>query len=102
MNISFDKFWDFLKNWNAGRLAVFILLVGEIILKLKGKSFLAPDLLFKLISMAILLEIFETTMSKFKPESKKSLLFLIASIASILGIIIIAISAVFGFGNSGA
>jgi ABC-type Co2+ transport system permease subunit len=102
MIISFDKFWDFLKNWNAGRLAVFILLVGEILLKLKGKSFLAPDLLFKLISMAILLEIFETTMSKFKPESKKSLLFLIASIASICGIILIAISAVFSFGGSGA
>jgi hypothetical protein len=101
MNISFDKFWEFLKNWSAGRLAVLVILVGEIILKLKDKTFLEHGLMFKLISMAILLEIFETTMNKFKPESKKSLLFLIASISSICGVILIAMSAIFNFSTPG-
>ena len=97
MNISFDKLWEFLKNWSAGRLAVFIILVSELVLKLKDKSFLAPEILFKLISMAILLEVFETTLSKYKPDQKKSLLFLITSIISICGILVIAFSMVFKF-----
>lgn len=71
MNISQDKFWDFIKQWSAGRLAVLILLVGELIVKLKKDThLLQPELLFKLISMAILLEVLENTFAKMKPDAK--------------------------------
>jgi hypothetical protein len=98
MTLSFDKFWDFLKQWSAGRLAVLVLLVGELILKLKkGTHFLQPELLFKLIAMAILLEVFESTYSKMKPDTKGFWLYLISILLSVGGIVVIAFSLIFRF-----
>jgi hypothetical protein len=98
MNLSFDKFWDFIKQWSAGRLAVLVLLVGELIVKLKKEtSFLQPELLFKLISMAILLEVFESTYSKMKPDTKGFWLYLVSIIFSVGGIVVIAFSMIFEF-----
>jgi len=98
MNISFDKFWDFIKQWSAGRLAVLILLVGELILKMRdGSHFLPSDLLFKLISMAILLEVFESTYSKMKPDGKGFWLYLVSILLSLGGIVVIAFSMIFEF-----
>ena len=96
MNISFDKFLDFIKQWSAGRLAVLVILIGELIMKLKKDAhFLEPNLLFKLISMAILLEVLESTYSKIKPDGKGFWLYLTAIIMSLGGILVIVFSMVF-------
>jgi len=96
MNISFDKLLDFIKQWSAGRLAVLVILVGELIMKLKKDThFLEPNLLFKLISMAILLEVLESTYSKIKPEGKGFWLYLTAIILSLGGMLVIAFSIIF-------
>lgn len=98
MNISFDKFFDFIKQWSAGRLAVLVLLIGELILKLKKDThFLEPVLLFKLISMAILLEVLESVFSKMKPDGKGFWLYLISILLSLGSIVIIALSMVIKF-----
>ncbi|MBI9052314.1 MAG: hypothetical protein JEY96_00760 [Bacteroidales bacterium] len=98
MNISFDKFFDFIKQWSAGRLAVLVLLIGELILKLKKDThFLEPNLLFKLISMAILLEVLESVFGKMKPDGKGFWLYLLSIILSLGGIVVIALSMVFKF-----
>jgi len=90
MNISFDKLLDFIRQWSAGRLAVLVILVAELILKLKDKSFLDPSLLFGLIAMAILLEVFENALGKIKMEGKGFWLFVFTSSLSVGGIIVIA------------
>lgn len=96
MNLSLDKFWDFIKQWSAGRLAVMILLVGELIVKLKKDDhFIQPELLFKLISMAILLEVFENTYAKMKPDGKGFWLYLVSIILSLGGMVVIALSMIF-------
>jgi len=98
MNISFDKFLDFIKQWSAGRLAVLVLLIGELIVTLKkGTHFIEPALLFKLISMAILIEVLDTIFGKIKPDGKGFWLYLASIILSIGGILIIAFSVIFNF-----
>jgi hypothetical protein len=98
MNISFDKFFDFIKQWSAGRLAVLVLLLSELIVKLKKDThFLEPNLLFKLISMAILLEVLESVFGKMKPDGKGFWLYLLSIILSLGGIVVIALSMVFKF-----
>jgi hypothetical protein len=93
MNISLDKFWDFIKQWSAGRLAVLILLIGELIIKLKKDAhFMEPVMLFKLISMAILLEVFENVFSKMKSDKKLFWIYLLAVILSLGAIVLIALS----------
>ena len=100
MNLSLDKFWDFIKQWSAGRLAVMILLVGELIVKLKKDDhFLQPELLFKLISMAILLEVFENTYAKMKPDGKGFWLYLVSIILSLGGMVVIAFRMIFDFSS---
>jgi hypothetical protein len=99
MNISFDKLLDFIRQWSAGRLAVLVILVAELILKLKDKTFLDPILLFSLISMAILLEVFENALGKIKIEGKGVWLFVFASCLSIGGIIVIAFTILFRYGK---
>ena len=98
MNISFDKFFDFIKQWSAGRLAVLVLLIGELIVKLKKDThFLEPNLLFKLISMAILLEVQESIFGKMKPDGKGFWLYLVSILLSLGGIVVIALSMIFKF-----
>jgi len=98
MNISFDKFFDFIKQWSAGRLAVLVLLIGELIVKLKKDThFLEPGLLFKLISMAILLEVLESIFGKMKPDGKGFWLYLVSILLSLGGIVVIALSMIFKF-----
>jgi len=98
MNISFDKFFDFIKQWSAGRLAVLVLLIGELIVKLKKDThFLEPNLLFKLISMAILLEVLESIFGKMKPDGKGFWLYLVSILLSLGGIVVIALSMIFKF-----
>jgi len=98
MNISFDKFFDFIKQWSAGRLAVLVILISELIMKLKKDThFLEPNLLFKLISMAILLEVLESVFGKMKPDGKGFWLYLVSILLSLGGIVIIALSVVFNF-----
>ena len=99
MNISFDKLLDFIRQWSAGRLAVLVILVAELILKLKDKSFLDPALLFGLIAMAILLEVFENAIGKIKMEGKGIWLFVFTSSLSIGGIIVIAFVLLFRYGK---
>jgi hypothetical protein len=98
MNISLDKFWDFIKQWSAGRLAVLILLIGELIVKLKKDAhFMEPEMLFKLISMAILLEVFENVFSKMKSDKKLFWIYLLAVILSLGAIVVIALSFILNF-----
>lgn len=98
MNISFDKFLEFIKQWSAGRLAVLVLLVGELIVKLKKDAhFIEPSMLFKLISMAILLEVLESVFGKMKPDGKGFWLYLISIILSLGGIVVVALSMVLDF-----
>ena len=98
MNISFDKFLDFIRQWSAGRLTVLVLLVSELIFKLKKDTyFMEPVMLFKLISMAILLEVLESVFGKMKPDGKGFWLYLATIIISLGGIVIIALSMVFNF-----
>ena len=98
MNISFDKFLDFIRQWSAGRLTVLVLLVSELIFKLKKDAhFMEPAMLFKLISMAILLEVLESMNGKIKPEGKGFWLYLVTIIISLGGIVIIALSMVLNF-----
>ncbi len=98
MNISFDKFFDFLKQWSAARLAVLVLLTGELWVKLKNDThFIEPALMFKLISMAILLEVFDITFTKLKSDKRMFWIYLISTIVSLGGIVIIAFSIFFDF-----
>jgi len=98
MNISFDKFLEFIKQWSAGRLAVLVILIGELIVKLKKDThFIEPSLLFKLISMAILIEVLESTFGKIKPDGKGFWLYLTSIVLSIGGILVIAFSIIFNF-----
>ena len=98
MNISLDKFWDFIKQWSAGRLAVLILLIGELIVKLKKDAhFVEPEMLFKFISMAILLEVFENVFSKMKSDKKLFWIYLLAVLLSLGAIVVIALSFLLNF-----
>lgn len=98
MNISLDKFWDFIKQWSAGRLAVLILLIGELIVKLKKDThFMEPEMLFKLISMAILLEVFENVFSKMKSDKKLFWIYLLAVLLSLGAMVVIALSFLLNF-----
>lgn len=98
MNLSLDKFWDFIKQWSAGRLAVLVLLIAELLVKLKkDQHFMEPEMLFKLISMAILLEVFESVVQKMKSDKKLFWLYLISVIISLGALATIALSMVLQF-----
>jgi hypothetical protein len=98
MNINLDKFWEFVKTWSVGRLTVLLVLLGEIILKSMDKIFLDCKIIFAIIAIAILLEIFELSHNKLNKESQDSTIrwmVFLCMLIPILGILAIIVKLIF-------
>jgi|GEM_PF-4799883 hypothetical protein len=65
MVIDLNKFWEYVKDWSVGRMAVLLILIGEIWCKLsKNTDILPVNWIIKIYVIGVLLEIFELSHNK--------------------------------------
>ncbi len=103
MIIDLTKFWKYVKEWSVGRLIVLLVLIAWIICCLKSLPCLNGKLLFSILLLSILLEIFQLSshynyeLAKTKQERS---VYVVSMIVALLGIIVFSIFCLIFFYSS--
>ena len=87
MRFDLDKFWEFVKEWTVGRLMVLLLLLAFLIDSTGVIESIGNDLFFKLVVLAVLLEMFELSSNHLEKDSKYQWVYIITTILPIIGVL---------------
>ena len=94
MKIDLEKFWEFVKQWSVGRLMILLLLLSFIFETTLVINNLGKESFYRLLIIAVLLEIFELSANHLHSGLKNSWIMIITIFLSVSAIIFCLINSV--------